>query len=274
MSDSVQLYRLQPTRLPCPWDSLGKSTGVGCHALLQGIFLTQGLNPRLLCLLHWQAGSLPLALPGCWPSLPQIIKQWLGVCSLPGTHANDSFNPSNNPRRKVLLLSLLLGWEMEAWWIYLPAQGYRMRGWRLPPEPILVTIILTSPCRRNTKEQSHVLGESCWVTPVWVRGGRGDIWKRGGFSLVSEQSQRGNVAGEPTSYTGRCRRCQGHSPACCPTSGCFRSCWTGTSRAEGDLRCPQWCELPEVGAGWAEGCIDPALAPFRAAHRGGEPATT
>ena len=34
------------------WDSLGKSTGVGCHALLQGIFLTQGLNLRLLHLLH------------------------------------------------------------------------------------------------------------------------------------------------------------------------------------------------------------------------------
>jgi len=42
-----------------------ESTGVGCHALLQGIFLTQGLNPRLLRFLHWQAGSLPLALPGC-----------------------------------------------------------------------------------------------------------------------------------------------------------------------------------------------------------------
>ena len=37
---------------------------MGCHFLLQGIFPTQGLNPRLLCLLHWQAGSLPLAPPG------------------------------------------------------------------------------------------------------------------------------------------------------------------------------------------------------------------
>ena len=36
---------------------------MGCHALLQGIFLPQGLNPHLLCLLHWQAGSLPPALP-------------------------------------------------------------------------------------------------------------------------------------------------------------------------------------------------------------------
>ena len=35
MSDSVQPNRQQPTRLPCPWDSPGKSTGVGCHFLLQ-----------------------------------------------------------------------------------------------------------------------------------------------------------------------------------------------------------------------------------------------
>ena len=42
----------------------GKNTGVGCYALLQGIFLTQVSNPDLLCLLHWEAGSLPLAPPG------------------------------------------------------------------------------------------------------------------------------------------------------------------------------------------------------------------
>ena len=38
-------------------DSPGKNTGVGCYALLQGIFLTQGLN---LHLLHWWVHSLPL----------------------------------------------------------------------------------------------------------------------------------------------------------------------------------------------------------------------
>ena len=42
-------------------DSPGKNTGVVCRAFLQGIFLTQRSNP---CLLHWQAGSLPLAPPG------------------------------------------------------------------------------------------------------------------------------------------------------------------------------------------------------------------
>ena len=48
----------------CPWDSPGKNTGVGCHALLQGIFPIQGSNLCLLCLLHCQVGSLPLAPPG------------------------------------------------------------------------------------------------------------------------------------------------------------------------------------------------------------------
>ena len=45
-------------------DSPGKKTGVGCRALLQGIFPTQELNLGRLCLLHWQVGSLPLAPPG------------------------------------------------------------------------------------------------------------------------------------------------------------------------------------------------------------------
>ena len=35
MSDCVWPHRRQPTRLPCPWDSPGKNTGVGCHFLLQ-----------------------------------------------------------------------------------------------------------------------------------------------------------------------------------------------------------------------------------------------
>ena len=63
-SNSLRPHEQQPAGLLCPWDSPGKNTGVGCHALLQGIFPTQGSNPRLLCLLHWQAGPLPLLPPG------------------------------------------------------------------------------------------------------------------------------------------------------------------------------------------------------------------
>ena len=43
------------------WDSPGKNNGVGCPALLQGIFPTQELNPHLLHLLLWQKDSLPLS---------------------------------------------------------------------------------------------------------------------------------------------------------------------------------------------------------------------
>ena len=52
MPNSLRLHGLQPTRLFCPWDFPGKNIRVGLHALLQGIFLTQGWNPHLLCLLH------------------------------------------------------------------------------------------------------------------------------------------------------------------------------------------------------------------------------
>ena len=51
-------------RLLCPWGSSGKNTGVGYHAVLQEIFLTEGLNPHVLRLLLWQKGSLLLAPPG------------------------------------------------------------------------------------------------------------------------------------------------------------------------------------------------------------------
>ena len=64
---SAQLLQSCPTlcdpmdcSLPGPsvhGDSLGKNTGVGYHALLQGIFPTWGLNLSLLRLLHWQVGS-------------------------------------------------------------------------------------------------------------------------------------------------------------------------------------------------------------------------
>ena len=42
---TLRPYGLDPTRLLCLWDSPGKNTGVSCHTLLQGIFLTQGSNP-------------------------------------------------------------------------------------------------------------------------------------------------------------------------------------------------------------------------------------
>ena len=59
----VQLFATPWTvasRLLCPWDFPGKNTIAGCHFLLHGIFLTQGLNQYLLSFLHLQVDSLPL----------------------------------------------------------------------------------------------------------------------------------------------------------------------------------------------------------------------
>ena len=61
MSDSLQLHGLEPTKLFCPWNFPGKNTGVDCHFLLQGIFLAQGSNPCLLCLLHCRQILYPLS---------------------------------------------------------------------------------------------------------------------------------------------------------------------------------------------------------------------
>ena len=48
MSNSSRSHGLWPARLLCPWDFPGRNTGVGCYALLQGIFPTQGSKPHLM----------------------------------------------------------------------------------------------------------------------------------------------------------------------------------------------------------------------------------
>ena len=49
MSDSVQPHRRQPTRLPRPWDSPGKNSGVGCHFLLQCVKGKSEIEVAQLC---------------------------------------------------------------------------------------------------------------------------------------------------------------------------------------------------------------------------------
>ena len=76
MSDSVRPHRRQPIRLPHPWDSPGKNTGVGCHFLLQCMKVksesevTQsGLNPRYIMGILSSSQSPSFPLPVLFPSL-------------------------------------------------------------------------------------------------------------------------------------------------------------------------------------------------------------
>ena len=85
-------------------DFPGKNTGVGCHILLQGIFLTQEWNP---CLLHWQADSLPLYHLGR-PLLLLLLSRFSCVwfCATPQTAAQQT-PPS-------------LGFSRQEYWSGLP----------------------------------------------------------------------------------------------------------------------------------------------------------
>ena len=51
MSDFVRPHRWEPARLPCPWDSPGKNTGVGCHFLLQCIKVKSESEVAQSCLI-------------------------------------------------------------------------------------------------------------------------------------------------------------------------------------------------------------------------------
>ena len=69
MSDSVRPHRRQPTRLPRPWDSPGKDTGVGCHLLLQCMKMKREREVAQSC-----------------PTLRDPMD-----CSLPGSSVHDIF---------------------------------------------------------------------------------------------------------------------------------------------------------------------------------------
>ena len=73
-----------PSRLLCLWNSPGENTGVVCYFLLQGFFLIQGSNPRLLNLLHWQMDSLPLCSIAICLQTPWVFldNQTLRACTM------------------------------------------------------------------------------------------------------------------------------------------------------------------------------------------------
>ena len=75
----------KPTRLLCPCDFPGKSTRVGCHFLLQGIFPTKGWNPGLL---HYRQTLYYLSHQGS----PRILK-WVTM-PFPGDHPNPRIEPA------------------------------------------------------------------------------------------------------------------------------------------------------------------------------------
>ena len=74
-----------PARLLCPWDSTEKNTGVGCHALFQGIFLIQGWNLYLLPLalaagFFTTSATWEAILEGSLLKIKKKTNNALGIC--------------------------------------------------------------------------------------------------------------------------------------------------------------------------------------------------
>ena len=113
MSDSLQAHELQPARLLYSWDSPGKNTGVGCHALLHWIFPTQGSNPDLphcrwilSCLSHQGSPRILERIAYPFSRGTSQARNWTGVsCVEGGFFANWATReaqvvPSSNAKRK------------------------------------------------------------------------------------------------------------------------------------------------------------------------------
>ena len=146
----LQAHGLWPARILCPWDSPGKNTGVGYHALHQGIFLAQGSNQHLLGLLYWQANSPPsepsivrksskivfrnssTPKPHTFPVIklgntctePHFLKLFCLICSLLiwkelTTKFRTKFkNKQKMIQMKWLIVFLLPFSSLDAWWVH------------------------------------------------------------------------------------------------------------------------------------------------------------
>ena len=122
MSDSVQLHRLQPTRLPHPWDSPGKNTGVGCHFLLQCMKVKSDSEVAQCPTLSDPMDCSP---PG--PSVHGIFQARVLECGAFAYRA---------PQSDVGQVGPVGVWEDTEGWCPCPFQGWDLRGSRACPRPL------------------------------------------------------------------------------------------------------------------------------------------
>ena len=107
MSDSVRPHRRQPTRLPYPWDSPGKNTGVGCHFLLQCMKVKSESEVAQSC--PTLSDPMDCSLPGS--SNPGIFQarvlEWVAIAFSICMHIWLHMVPSAFQVYQILLLSCL-----------------------------------------------------------------------------------------------------------------------------------------------------------------------
>ena len=94
MSDSVQPHRWQPTRLPHPWDSPGKNTGVGCHFLLQCMKVKSESEVVQLCLTLRDPMDCSLPASSIHRIFQARVLEWVAIPS-PEDFPNPGIEPGS-----------------------------------------------------------------------------------------------------------------------------------------------------------------------------------
>ena len=112
MSDSVRTHRRPPTRLPRPWDSPGKNTGVGCHFLLQGRKLKSESEVESEAAQSTLSNPLDCSPPGSWVHgiFQARVLEWgtgsLKTCFLPPSPPLPVLYTPHSSRRDLVSMSV------------------------------------------------------------------------------------------------------------------------------------------------------------------------
>ena len=128
MSDSVRPHRRQPSRLPHPWDSPGKNTGVGCHFLLQCMKVRSEREVAQSCLTL--SDPMDYSLPGsCVHGIfPARVLEW-GAIAFSTWPLDQQGNPRNLHFQRTLPDdSIARPWRNSGWHFCRAISGSGMGG--------------------------------------------------------------------------------------------------------------------------------------------------
>ena len=147
MSNSAQPHRRQSTRLPCPWDSPGKNTGVGCHFLLQCMKVKSESEVAQLC--PTLSDPMDCSLPGSsiHGTFQARVLEW-GAIAFSGGIVRDneinSLHPISDDLITGLLFQGILGEVLHAELV--PSCSHTPVTSSLPHMPALSFPVLLGKC--------------------------------------------------------------------------------------------------------------------------------